>query len=384
MGAALTLFLLLPTPWGGTSESLTVRRRLLILCLSGIATLIILSVSIVERAEFGSLIDPANRSEIAAYPERIGNHDPARGDRSAEWIDVLMMPLNILAAAVDGGWHLLWARSGLGRLFIAVIYGACILVIYKNRHRGHQIRLLILPLAAAGTGLLAAAVYPQLYFPSRYLVSVALSFFVIFPVALALMTVKINSQATMEPRIVIGTLIFALIFGFKGPGAYVGYGPLDSSSRSIMSYLRTLPKNVLVAGWEPIDDAPLLSRRSILFSREMHTSFQTKYVLEMRKRTNALIEAYYATDPDPLRRLHKNFGVTHLLADRRHFDPNAAGPKYFPPFTKKIRELKRASANQTTIVEQLIDTPFSHKITPDVSVIDLAQWTTEKGDQDRQ
>jgi hypothetical protein len=76
----------------------------------------------------------------------------------------------------------------------------------------------------------------------------------------------------------------------------------------------------------------------------------------MRARMRALIAAYYASDPEPLRALRQRHRVTHLIVDRRHFDEP---PPYFAPFDTEARaafaagrakgfELERALARGET------------------------------------
>ena len=62
--------------------------------------------------------------------------------------------------------------------------------------------------------------------------------------------------------------------------------------------------------------------------------FHLRYTELMRERTRALIAAYFASDPAPLRELHRGYGVTHLLVDRSHF---ASVPPYFAPFDAEAR-----------------------------------------------
>jgi hypothetical protein len=54
----------------------------------------------------------------------------------------------------------------------------------------------------------------------------------------------------------------------------------------------------------------------------------------MRRRMQALIDAYFANDAVPLRRLREEFGVTHLLVDREHYGRHP--PRYFEPFDAMI------------------------------------------------
>ncbi|MEE8156492.1 MAG: hypothetical protein V3T53_16170 [Phycisphaerales bacterium] len=55
------------------------------------------------------------------------------------------------------------------------------------------------------------------------------------------------------------------------------------------------------------------------------------YTLEMRRRMTAIICAYFASGPGPLMKLRDEFGVTHLIVDRRHYQ-KGANLSFFEPF----------------------------------------------------
>jgi hypothetical protein len=79
----------------------------------------------------------------------------------------------------------------------------------------------------------------------------------------------------------------------------------------------------------------------------------------MRGRAYALIDAMYARDLEPLRRLAEDYGVTHLLIDRRHFNANHP-PRYFAPFTNAIHKALSGDS-KCFIVPKLIDQAvFAH------------------------
>ena len=96
----------------------------------------------------------------------------------------------------------------------------------------------------------------------------------------------------------------------------------------------------------------------------------------MRKRVNAFIQGYFSVTPEPVLQLNKEFGVTHILVDRRHFTPEGK-PKYFAPFNRRIARAAEATEAQSKLVEQLMDTRYAQKLGPSVSLIDVAEWAKE-------
>jgi hypothetical protein len=64
----------------------------------------------------------------------------------------------------------------------------------------------------------------------------------------------------------------------------------------------------------------------------------------------AFIDAYYATEPGPLIRLHEEFGVSHLVVDERHF---AAPLRYFEPFQEPLKRRYEQARSTSLMVERL-------------------------------
>ena len=57
----------------------------------------------------------------------------------------------------------------------------------------------------------------------------------------------------------------------------------------------------------------------------------------MRRRTEAIIAAYFANSPGPLEALRDKYRVTHLLIDLEHFQGKP--PQYFKPFDELIKRV---------------------------------------------
>jgi hypothetical protein len=114
----------------------------------------------------------------------------------------------------------------------------------------------------------------------------------------------------------------------------------------------------------------------------MHTVRHEKWALQMRARANALIDAYFAVTPEPLLHLNRKFGVTHLLVQRKHFQPNGT-PTYFAPFQGRIRRLLESTSGHPKIVESLMDSDYARQLSPDLSLIDLATWAKKGMNSDR-
>ena len=135
---------------------------------------------------------------------------------------------------------------------------------------------------------------------------------------------------------VVVVFFVLLLLGARGT-SWAGLTVLvPPAQRPLYATLAELPKTSVVAGWpgQAIDNVPYLSRRTAFVTRETHMPFHRRYTELIRERMRAFVAAYYASDPEPLRALHRRYGVTHLVVDRKHF---AAPPPYFAPFDAEAR-----------------------------------------------
>jgi hypothetical protein len=121
----------------------------------------------------------------------------------------------------------------------------------------------------------------------------------------------------------------------------------------VYAALRKLPKSAVVAGWPKgiMDNVPLVTLRTAFLTYETHVPYHTKMTELMRERMRALIEAYFARDPAPLRRLRDEFSVSHLLVDLRHFDGDAPG--YFVPFAREASGLRRKARGDFEVLRAM-------------------------------
>jgi len=347
-GLALALYLfVLPARDRGAAAGWTPRRRLLCLAVTALlAGLAWLPVSLRSRA-YGPLITP---NQTAEYPEAgpegrlttVADRVPGPGL-------VVDVRRAVKKALYGTGAPLVpparrwFERRGNGRwaLLAALALAGWVAA---GWHRAEARRAA--PFAAAALlGYLAASVaYPYLYFPERYLgysIPVALS--VVLPAG-ARVLVELLSAAIGRPWIrrgavrALGAVTVAALVALLGGRSTTDTGLTVRVDPNVAAYdaVAVLAGDALIAGWPrgALDNIPYLTRRQVLVSFEVHQPYHAGYVATMRRRTEALIAAYFATTPDPIVALRDQLGATHLLVDLVHLaDP----PRYFQPFDDTVR-----------------------------------------------
>ncbi|HEU5321378.1 MAG TPA: hypothetical protein VFX28_11270, partial [Methylomirabilota bacterium] len=120
-------------------------------------------------------------------------------------------------------------------------------------------------------------------------------------------------------------LLAAVVAGSIGEARRVASTPPEVAD--LHRYLRTLPADALVAGRsETLAAVPLLDRRRILEDWEFALPYFRGYYHEVVRRTNARESAWRTGSREALGRFCRDFGVTHLLVDRRAGQPPAFLP----------------------------------------------------------
>jgi hypothetical protein len=363
--ATTAVYLLLAPPsWRGDARPWSLARRIAVLAATAaLAALIVLPTHRAGRP-FGPLI---YRADLAAFPEATsgGRYDdldlPLPGQLPRIALRYTVEPL----LAPDDAWDQSvrdWSRRIAKRSpALALGVGAALLAVFALLIASSAATRPLLALFGSAVGLyaLGLALWPRLLLPARYLTySLPLLTVVVLPAALAAL---VRQQRLLRAHRHVSTLLvvaiialFILVAGGRGPGSVGLTKAIPQPQRPLYAFLATLPDDALIAGWpnDIIDNVPYLSARRVLGGYETHQAFHTGETLEMRRRMEALIEAYFATEPAPLLRLQRELGVTHLLVNRDHYGRKT--PTYFKPFDTAIA---RAAQPTTMAPETLRQVP---------------------------
>ncbi len=124
--------------------------------------------------------------------------------------------------------------------------------------------------------------------------------------------------------------------------AFTGYSfKLEPESKPLLNFIRSLPKNVLLAGWpdySQLQFIPYLAQRQMLVMDFSYTLAHRKYILEMRRRMHVFNQAYFGKREAPLLTLRDEFGVDYLIINTEQLSTSEP-PEYFTAFDKEIGTL---------------------------------------------
>jgi hypothetical protein len=350
-GFSLAALLLLPERTGWSVSGWPWRRRLLTLGATALLSVLLLLPSLFGTRRFGEAVRPR---DVPEYPEA-GYAGRYSAESRAPFPGFLPSVPGAVDQALVGAtdpWspsarHWLLGKAKQARLspnyrrstwalLALVVAGGLGLLLREAAAR----RVALLGVAAGIGYTLAGLVLPFAYLPERY---VAYAVPLLGTIAVATCVAGLFNASFGEGRrrwirrAIIGAYVAGVLSLFAGRvTANAGLTVDFRRSRPLLDFIAQLPLDTVVAGWPKglMNAVPYAGRRPALLTHECHQAFHKGYVEEMRRRMGGLIDAYFATSPEPILRLREEFGVTHLLIERSHFGRRPPG--YFRPFGAQI------------------------------------------------
>lgn len=356
VAGGLTLALLLlaaPARARGDAEAWSLRKRVAVLAITGLLTLLPVLITAWRLWPYGSRI---GADDFANYPEagpmgRLGGED--RVDYRQNVRRCIELSSHTVFRTAGAPWCAAaqdWLfhepqRTIVRRLLelLVLVGGATALALGPAAWR-----LLAASAAAVSAYFLSIVMSPLFFLPARHITYTVPLLTLLWFVAAAAALPKLLAvlfrplrrplrlpAAAAVSVVAISSLSLLLVGGRIHPdiGRTMKYEP----DNKLWQFVASLPHTAYIAGWPRLmDSIPFMTQRPVLVSLETHLPHHTKYVEEMRRRMNATIDAYLASSVEPLVALRDQFGVTHLVFHTAHFRGRNP-PRYIVPFPRRIR-----------------------------------------------
>ena len=384
-GFSLAGMLLLPERTGCSVHGWSWRRRAITLGVTGLTAVALLLPSALATRRFGDVVRP---DDIAEYPEAgpggrysSESRPPFGGffDGVPRLIDQALLGEMDPWSPGAHAWLVGKAREprqsehyrGVSWLLLgAALAGGAALLARERAAR----RVALLGVAALVGHTLSRFVVPYAYLPERYVayaVPLLGTLIVVACVAGPFGARFVHGWRRWLALGVQAAYTAALLALFAGRVA--GGAGLTANLRrdqQLFDRILALPESAVIAGWPKgvMNAVPYAGRRPALLTHETHQAFHKGYVEEMRRRMRAFVDAYFATSPEPLVRLKRDFGVTHLLVQRSHYKNP---PGYFRPFDTYIRERLQAAGGRYVVPQLLRSAAIFRK--GDYFLLDLSK-----------
>jgi hypothetical protein len=253
----------------------------------------------------------------------------------------------------SGGIYFSNWQSFIETMLLLLTIAISIRKFYKHDTGGILIFYLV---AAVSAYILSALAFPLLFPPQRH-VAYPLPLFAAISVPLSLnyllryfaALLKCRSESSMP----LGILLVLLCCIFAGTGSSNVGLTVRVKQSTLLQQISNLPSNVTVAGWPDgiVQNVPYVTRRKILLSQEVHQAIHSGYTLQLRRRMEAMINAYLSTSVESIIILRDEFGVSHLIVDKRHLNYRKLG--YFKPFKQSIDTRLKEIKEQELFIPKL-------------------------------
>lgn len=207
---------------------------------------------------------------------------------------------------------------------------------------------------------LAKAVFPLLYFPSRYvgasslILSTLISFLLVEKFSKVICKKAAGQKAVklVNAVLVLAGISFWLYFKDFYHPRFVSVTPV------INNYVSTLPKDILIAGHPMIPDLNILyatAKRKVFVDLERSISYTKKSILEIRRRNIVSLDMVYAKSKDDFLRLAKENGITHFLAVDYCYAPQyLQQPRYIKPFLQHLSKITQLKKGESFFVQEVL------------------------------
>jgi hypothetical protein len=195
-----------------------------------------------------------------------------------------------------------------------------------SRQVNQQMRLLACSLVASiGMFLLAHALLFKLHLPSRYTMH---SLVMVLPIAagmaLVILSERVNAwlgqRSTSRRSLIIPALlvIALVVYPFFTGFPYTKYK--RGEAVALYQFLVAQPQDSLIASLaDEADNLPSFAQRSVLVSDMYAIPYHIGYYDEIRRRTQALIQAQYSPDIAAVRSFIRQYGIDFWLIDTQAF-----------------------------------------------------------------
>jgi hypothetical protein len=358
----LGLLILIPSAYRGSIREWQIAKRLGLLALTGMLIGVAVSPQLLGGRKYGERLSISAASEFEEWGPH-GRYTP--GDRG--------IPVNLTRKIMSGTVSALSAtrppkeksarsesimdQRALYVIAASLLGGLIVGMLRRRTLSPEAVRCSVFFLGTVVAFLLARALFPLLYIPSRY---IALGVTALAPVVFPALWSAIVRYATRNifPQFShLATLILgaAIVVSLGWLHVSPKKLPTASGNRALFAFIRGLPEDAVIASWPRgiANMVPLFTARSVLVFEEGHQIFHRDFLEEMRRRSRALVAAYSATDMAPIRELHTTFHVSHILLNKRHLRQT---PDYFAPFGREMKEAREKIGTEPLILRELSKT----------------------------
>jgi hypothetical protein len=337
----------------GTVGRWTWSRRLVTLGLTGFLTIASMLPLIMGSRAYGRRVV---ESDIVMYPEAGPDGGYLPHDRlpyklfGFEWMAYFFGPMYSHGDPIASRLNVHKNFDRTTALFVMSMTGLIAVIIMRRAMKsllaqdesGLAGRLMSFFGTCVALHVVAWIASPYLFIPNRYFMfSLPFVVTLLFPWSLQTVirsSTNLKLPAAFHSSLFLGIIsLYLVAFGGRGNVDFSGFS-VEPRSQPLFAKVASLPKEAMIAAW-PIGEGQKLeyvARRNVFLTLDIHHLFYIEFLQTMRRRMDAIFDAYFSTEATPLYRLRDQFGVTHLIVETRDFTDAKHPPEYFAPWRSRI------------------------------------------------
>lgn len=344
------------------SSKWSYKKRFTLLSVTAILTIIAISPQFYNSTKYGTRV---TKSHFLEYPE-----SGVGGRYNSESISY---EANIFYDTILTAYRTLYNvfhyKEPLleGFLLVTVIIALSIMISFSIKQLKIKnilyCRFLVIILATLLAYILSKILVPYFYMPQRY-ISFTLPIFISLIIPLSIRhiitsCVDFKKYKKSTDLFVVGFFVIFTMVTKTNNNTNSGYTVNITNNTDIYEYIESnVSTNSIIAGWPnaEVDNVTYLTGRNTYINYESHQVLHLDYMKEMRRRMNLLLNSYFSTNIELIKKLRDEEKVDLLIVDLDHFsEDKEKRTQYFRPFDKKISKIYSSIKTENFIVPKLIE-----------------------------
>lgn len=209
-------------------------------------------------------------------------------------------------------------------LFILIFLSFMFMVIYRKQIFRLPKEVYLLPISALILQSLAFLLLFRLFMPSRY-VFIPIPLFLVIILANGIYLLSLNKKF----KYVLTLLISALLIFYAAKLIATPANIVYCADKDIYDYLKSLPKDSLIAGYPTdMNCIALFGQRNPFVMSMLNAPFYKDYYKAIKQHEFGFFTAYYG-DKQEVQKFCKKSGVTHIIVNKDYFSKEFLSQEHY-------------------------------------------------------
>ncbi len=209
-------------------------------------------------------------------------------------------------------------------LFVLIMLSFIFAVLYRKQIFRLPKEIYLLVISSLVLQSLAVLLLFRLHVPSRY-VFYTIPLFLMIILAHGIYLLSINKKLKS-----VFTALILVLLAFYGAKLIMTPGEIfDCADKGIYDFIKTSPKDSLIAGYPPdMNCIALFGQRNPFVMSLLDAPFHKDFNIIIKQHESDFFSAYYGNKQE-VEKFCKNSGVTHIVVDKGHFNKEFLSQEHY-------------------------------------------------------